>query len=731
MYSIRSDIDVRTISGTRFRPWSWIGIAAIWVLLAIGAFAVGEVYINQYRKDRIHDATERSGVAAEALEQTLLRSVEAMESIQSLVQTRVNLSRAGDQAGAVAIGEYLRGIAQQEKFGVLQVATIKADGWMDWSTMNFTEPVYLGDRDHFLVHRNGETGMSISKPLIGRASGRWSVQFTRPLLDEAGAFAGVVVVSFDPIRLSKTLADLRFGENDLSAVLSIPHGRLIARSHDAEHQLARAANPDLPVVRAARERRSGSLQAVSPIDGRELIYSFRVIGDLPLLVMVGLDLNSELAEANSVAVWVHAAIIATLLSVATLLAVFAQRSARLRSRLELELTRQEAATAELARTHIAKLLSGLPAAVYRMSLTPDGEVVGFEITETASRLTGYDLTDLMSRQAWLQNVDGMDDAAWSVYFRKVLRDGEASVEYRYYHQDGTVLWFRDQARVVELGDNREVAIVGYISDITRERAIQAQAIAASKLATLGEMATGLAHELNQPIAIMSLAAENAAQMLERKGAEGIKFAVQRMGRISDQAARARTIVNHLRIFGRQNDEGLEPINLHEIVDGSLALVGSALRNAGVTVGIRMTDTVPPVIGQLVLAEHVVVNLLLNARDAMDQNRPDQPRHLTVSATHNAGAGTVTLSVHDSGPGIKPVILDRIFEPFFTTKEVGKGTGLGLSICHGILRSFGGNILAFNAPEGGAVVSAVFRQAVDEGADPASEPSSERGLKPAA
>ena len=122
---------------------------------------------------------------------------------------------------------------------------------------------------------------------------------------------------------------------------------------------------------------------------------------------------------------------------------------------------------------------------------------------------------------------------------------------------------------------------------------------------------------------------------------------------------------------------------------------------------------PPVVGQLVLAEHVMVNLMLNARDAMDHNPTDKPRHLTISASHNPATGMVTLSLHDSGPGIKPDLLDRVFEPFFTTKEVGKGTGLGLSICHGIMRSFGGNILAFNAPEGGAVFSAVFRQAGDE------------------
>lgn len=731
MYSVPTNVDARTLGGTKFRSWSWAGAFLAWAIIAVTAVALGEAYVSQYRKHRIEEATQLSAVAAEALEQSLLRSVEAMESIQSLTQTRMSLERAGNRAGAEAIGEYLRDIAREEKFGVLQVAIIKSNGWLHWSTVGLTEPVWLGDREHYLVHRDGEMGMSISKPLIGRASGRWSVQFTRPVLNAKGEFDGVIVVSFDPLMLSKTLSDLRFGENSVSAVLSIPHGRLIARSSDAENLLSRPANPNLPALQAAREKPFGTIVVNNLTTGLPMITSYRVIGKLPLLVLIGLDKESELADAAAFSNWVRIAVIATLLSVAAMLAFFVQRSARMRSRMELELTRQDAVAAEMARTQTAKLLSGLPAAVYRMNLSPAGDVLAFDMTDIAARLTGYSMPELMPHDAWTAKVEEMDAAAWRAYFQTVVADGEASIEYHFRHRDGTTLSFRDQARVLETGTGGEVFIVGYVSDITRERMIQAQAFASSKLATLGEMATGLAHELNQPIAIMSLAAENASQMLERKGAEGIKFAVQRMGRIAEQATRARTIVNHLRIFGRQADEGMGPINLHEVVDGALALVGSALRGAGVTVGIRMVGELPPVVGQLVLAEHVVVNLLLNARDAMDHNPPDRPRHLTISASHNPSTGTVTLSIQDSGPGIKPDLLDRVFEPFFTTKDVGKGTGLGLSICHGIMRSFGGDILAFNAPEGGAVLSAVFRQAGPEDDAEPGDPFGQPDTTPAA
>jgi C4-dicarboxylate-specific signal transduction histidine kinase len=115
-----------------------------------------------------------------------------------------------------------------------------------------------------------------------------------------------------------------------------------------------------------------------------------------------------------------------------------------------------------------------------------------------------------------------------------------------------------------------------------------------------------------------------------------------------------------------------------------------------------------VLAQLVLAEQVMVNLMLNARDAMENNTVQQPRILSISAVYEEKAGSVVMSVRDSGPGIPQTLMDRIFEPFFTTKEAGKGTGLGLSLCHGIMGSFGGDISAENTRDGGAVFLVSFR-----------------------
>ena len=269
--------------------------------------------------------------------------------------------------------------------------------------------------------------------------------------------------------------------------------------------------------------------------------------------------------------------------------------------------------------------------------------------------------------------------------------------------------FRDQARVVGRLESGQVEVIGYISDITRDHAIRTQAMTSAKLATLGEMATGLAHEINQPFAIMSLAAENSAKMLQERGPEGIGYTIDRLHRIRDQAARARSIIDHLRIFGGKGSETKSAVRLSEIIDGALLLVGGALRASGIKVVNALDASAPPVLAGLVLAEQVAVNLMMNALDAMEKNPEGSARHLMLRSSVDDEARTVSLLISDTGPGIPSSILDRLFDPFFTTKEVGQGIGLGLSICHGIMTSFGGTIAAGNAPEGGALFTLTFQK----------------------
>jgi signal transduction histidine kinase len=377
---------------------------------------------------------------------------------------------------------------------------------------------------------------------------------------------------------------------------------------------------------------------------------------------------------------------------------------------ELERLRQQASAAETARREISRLLAGLPAAIYSGLVETDGTVRRFEIAGNTERLSGWDGVELASWGAWRQRVRGVDDKIWRAHFDRVNKEGGGAIEYDFRHKDGSVLRFRDQLRVVERLDDGRFEVIGYISDVTRDHVTRAKAVSSAKLATLGEMASGLAHEINQPFTIMSLAAENSVKMLQERGSEGIGYTIDRLHRIRDQAARARTIIDHLRIFGAQSPETQAPVRLSEAVEGALSLVSGTLRSTNVVVVNEIDDSLPPVIGGLALIEQVLVNVVLNARDAMAANPEGTTRYLVLSSATKDTADAVSLEIRDSGPGIPASVQDRIFEPFFTTKELGKGIGLGLSICHGIMTSLGGNITAENVPGSGAVFTLTFRKA---------------------
>ncbi len=240
-------------------------------------------------------------------------------------------------------------------------------------------------------------------------------------------------------------------------------------------------------------------------------------------------------------------------------------------------------------------------------------------------------------------------------------------------------------------------MVGLITDVDVERAAIIGARTAARLAVLGEMATGLAHEMSQPLTAMSIMAENAIAAIrnDRLGA-----AVQKMERIPAMVERTKVIIDHLRLFGRRQDQHPVPAAAADAIEGALVLAETEIRKAGIKVELNMPSGLPAVLAGQVLLEQVLLNLIFNARDAMAQTDMTS-RVLTIAAERRDE--TVAISVSDTGDGIPDHVLPQLFEPFFTTKPPGLGTGLGLSICHGIITSFGGTICAGNHGHGARFV----------------------------
>jgi C4-dicarboxylate-specific signal transduction histidine kinase len=219
-------------------------------------------------------------------------------------------------------------------------------------------------------------------------------------------------------------------------------------------------------------------------------------------------------------------------------------------------------------------------------------------------------------------------------------------------------------------------------------------IQASKLATLGEMATSVAHELNQPLNVIRMAAGNSRRKISN-GIADPKYLSDKLERIEAQTARAAAIIDHMRMFGRETNEHPQLIDSRNVIENALNLKGEQLRLADIELVIELPKDCSTVLGHTIQIEQVILNLLTNASDAMADN--DGEAKITLRVFEDDKSVYITLE--DTGGGIPKDVLPRIFEPFYTTKAMGKGTGLGLSVSYGIIRDMNGTIAAENIDDG--------------------------------
>jgi C4-dicarboxylate-specific signal transduction histidine kinase len=258
---------------------------------------------------------------------------------------------------------------------------------------------------------------------------------------------------------------------------------------------------------------------------------------------------------------------------------------------------------------------------------------------------------------------------------------------------------------LRLEDSRKamIHIMGDLRETTAEmqrreqelREKQEQLVQAGKLATLGELTTGVAHELNNPLNNTALFVGNAADLIEL-GVTDKEQIVRELRQALQQVWKATQIISHLRTFGRAAPVSREPISLRQVIERALSLVQEQLRLREIEVTLVLGAEEPVVVGNPIQLEQVFINLLTNARDAV----VDSPRK-AIRISVSVGSAAVEVAFVDTGRGIPSGLERRIFDPFFTTKEVGKGTGLGLSITYGIVKEHGGTISVVSPPGEGA------------------------------
>ncbi|MDP9491411.1 MAG: ATP-binding protein [Actinomycetota bacterium] len=272
---------------------------------------------------------------------------------------------------------------------------------------------------------------------------------------------------------------------------------------------------------------------------------------------------------------------------------------------------------------------------------------------------------------------------------------------------------------LRLADSRKamIHIMGDLRETTQEmerreqelRDKQEQLIQAGKLATLGELTTGVAHELNNPLNNIGLYVGNVIDQA-RLGELDDRRTIDDLEKAMEQVRKATEIISHLRTFGRAAPVSLEHVDIDEVIERSLSLVHEQLKHREIEVNFELCPDELVLLANPIQLEQVFINLLANARDALEHSRKKEIR----IATERDG-DQIRVSVSDTGAGIPPELEARVFDPFFTTKEVGSGTGLGLSITYSIVKEHGGEISVSSRPGKGAtfVVLLPIRENVDE------------------
>ncbi|MDR3523102.1 MAG: ATP-binding protein [Acetobacteraceae bacterium] len=415
---------------------------------------------------------------------------------------------------------------------------------------------------------------------------------------------------------------------------------------------------------------------------------------------LGLVVSARRVEARATAtlpigeqaLWLApmAVLLAGLVVTAIILNVARRHHARFRlEEAALAMVGQQAAQRELE-----ALVTCSPAMLYRGRMTVGGEFVREYLTPNTLQVTGWSQDVLTDPDKLWDLLTDDDRLLREINHKRAAREGRSAAEYRLQRPDGSFAWLRNEAVALRQLPGGEVEVAGAISNITREREIAAYAAMQNRLASLGEISASLAHELTQPMTVIGIASALAQRALD---SQPEKLDLSRhLKTIGEQTERASDIIRHLRAYGRMDGGALVDVSLRAAVHGALGLVGMALRESAVDVVVEIADELPPVRARQVQVEQVLVNLIINARDAMSAN-PPSARRVTLRA--RVVGGSVRLDVEDTGPGVPTALVERLFEPFFTTKSAGEGTGLGLSLCQTMMRQFGGSISVANGRMG--------------------------------
>jgi two-component system NtrC family sensor kinase len=752
-------------SGLRIR------LTLLIALVIVVTFGTTLYNLRREREQAVREAEEGARATVRVADAEYQRLVAGAEQLM-VGLTELPAIRANDGTACSAyFTELGRHFPQYSSLGAA-----RPDGTVFCSSLPIDRPVRLGDRPSFQLALASRT--TFMGPVVtGRLSKKRVVTFFRASVDARDAVRAVTYLGLDLAYLGTHAAQTTLPPGGDLNILD-GTGTVLARHPAMPEWIGRSAAEEA-LFGALAAGSDDTLQVAQGLDGVSRRYAFvRVKGAPPpgIILAAGIPTERAVAAVDSAwqrQLWVFALVSAGALAigwwgaemwvrrpVSRLLGAtraiargdLAARSGLRRGHGELGMLARafdtmaealQARTAALAEatatleTRVRERTADLEEASRRaqaqldfiatvldtedslvLVLDPDGRIV--LVNRACEQTWGYRAEELHGSNVFERLVVPEDAERVRAAFERIASGGAAvpGMESRSVTRDGALRTIAWSAGVIRNARGAVDFVVATGIDLTEQRRAEERLRQAEKLTTLGELLSGVAHELNNPLAVVSGYAQIVAEVPDVPPAVR-----ERLIRIDTQAQRAARIIRNLLTFARRRTPQRGRVALPQIMEHALDFVAYPVRANGITVTRPPAPDLPPITGDADEILQVFINILTNAVQALEQW--EGRREIVVDFERRPTRIRVT--IHNTGPDITPATASRIFEPFFTTKGPGAGTGLGLSICYGIVTSHGGDIAVTSAPGEGVTFAVELPPAVPE---PDSSPSGAEDRGPA-
>jgi PAS domain S-box-containing protein len=684
-------------------------VIAVVCLVAIGLMWVAVIAQARFeRNEAVAAANDRNANLAVAFEEFAVRTIDGADAVARYIKREYAQSGAAiDIPGLIAdhtidADTFAAISIVDEHGGLVATSYERVPGG----------PLTAADRPHFTVHVPRDTGKAfVGQPIVSRLTGKSTIPISRRINKPDGSFGGIVSVQVDPVRFTQFYGDATVRPGDVIALVGLDGISRARRVGQQESSGESLLGGRLLVEQA--QRPTGNIVGPGKLDGVRRYYSYRTLRDYPLIVTVGVTeedvffQSSQRQARNFVGAGLVSAVMAFF---AVLLVTALERKKRAVVKLEHTMEDLNAVHGRLAEQ--ASLLDKAQDAIVVRDLS-------HRITywnKSAERLYGWTASEALGMVARdLQT----DPAAFDEAMRRVLEHGDWVGELWQVSKDGRPLTVESRWTLVrdEAGRARSVLVIN--TDITERRNLEQQFLRAQRLESIGTLAGGMAHDLNNvltPIMVAVGILSDNEQDPERR---------EILATLEASARRGADMVQQVLSFARGVEGRRVQVQVDTVVRDVERIVNDTfLKN--IDMRTKVAGDLWAVSGDPIQLHQVLLNLCVNARDAMPGGGrlAVSAENVTLdaafaSANIDAKPGPhVRLEVSDSGAGVPADIIDRIFEPFFTTKDVSKGTGLGLSTSLAIVKSHGGFIQVESAPGRGATFRVYLPAQVATAAAPA-------------